>query len=76
MGDTLDGTVNKHSGRLLNLIFVIGYCSQVLMAQYLILDLVPLLKSTTTRAQVDIIKFVRIADALINSIEENSDADR
>lgn len=30
----------------------------------------------TTRAQIDIIKFVRIADALINSLEENSDADR
>ena len=30
----------------------------------------------TTRAQIDIIKFIRIADALINSLEENSDADR
>ena len=30
----------------------------------------------TTRAQVDIIRFVRIADALINFFEENNDADR
>ena len=30
----------------------------------------------TTRAQIDIIKFVRIADALINSFEEGNNADR
>ena len=30
----------------------------------------------TTRAQVDIIRFVRIADALINFFEENNNADR